>query len=145
MEDPDQTARMRSLIRAFAARICPKTRFYRAWLGEVKLLCILCQRGVQLRLAYIWTRLGTRATGKGREGMFLFFFCFVTFFHFLLSTLSLSFFFIIYLFLFPDNITNTNISYTCENMCNNVYKKRHKIYEVIQTTISFVQMIYSYY
>ena len=26
-EGPDQTARMRSLIRAFTVRICPKTRF----------------------------------------------------------------------------------------------------------------------
>ena len=29
-EGPDQTARMRSLIRAFAVRIWPKTRFRRA-------------------------------------------------------------------------------------------------------------------
>ena len=30
-EGPDQTARMRSLIWAFAVRMCPKALFYMAW------------------------------------------------------------------------------------------------------------------
>ena len=34
--------------------------------------CILCHGGVQLRLAYNWTRPAILAAGKGRRGMFLF-------------------------------------------------------------------------
>ena len=37
-----------------------------------KVLCILCQRGVQLILAYGWARPAILVAGKGRGGMFLF-------------------------------------------------------------------------
>ena len=35
-----------------------------------KVSCILHNRGVQLRLAYIWARPAILVAGKGREGMF---------------------------------------------------------------------------
>ena len=43
----------------------------KGWLGETKVLCILCHRGVQLRLAYSWARPAVLAAGKGR-GFFFF-------------------------------------------------------------------------
>ena len=63
---------------------------FRGWLGEAKVSCILCHWGVQLRLAYSWTRPAVLAAGKGREECF-YFFCFFTSIHFPLSPLSLSF------------------------------------------------------
>ena len=45
--------------------------------------------GVQLRLAYSWTRPAILAAGKGRRECF-YFFCFFTFIHFPLSLLFLS-------------------------------------------------------
>ena len=42
------------------------------WLGEAKVLCILRHWGIQLILAYSWTRPAVLAAGKGRGGMFLF-------------------------------------------------------------------------
>ena len=55
------------------------------WLGEAKVLCILCHWGVQLILAYSWPRSAILAAGKDRRGMFLFllFFHFHSFFMFL--------------------------------------------------------------
>ena len=40
--------------------------------GEAKVSCILLHRGVQLILAYSWTRPAVLAAGKGRGGFFLF-------------------------------------------------------------------------
>ena len=60
------------------------------WLGEAKVSCILCHRGIQLTLAYSWARPAIVAAGTGRAGMFLFF-CFFNLIHFPLSPLSLSF------------------------------------------------------
>ena len=42
------------------------------WSGGAKVSCILCHRGVQLILAYSWTRPAILVAGKGRGGMFLF-------------------------------------------------------------------------
>ena len=42
------------------------------WQGEEKVSCIMCHRGVQLRLAYNWARPAILAAGKGSGGMFLF-------------------------------------------------------------------------
>ena len=42
------------------------------WSGGAKVLCILHHRGVQLILAYSWTRPAILVVGKGRGGMFLF-------------------------------------------------------------------------
>ena len=44
-------------------------------LGEAKVSCILCHRGVQLILAYSWARPAILDAGMGREGMFLFLLC----------------------------------------------------------------------
>ena len=49
-------------------------------LGEPKVSCNLRHRGVQLRLAFSWTRHAILAAGKGRGGCF-YFFCFLTFIH----------------------------------------------------------------
>ena len=64
----------------------------RGWLGGVKVSCILCHWGVQLILAYSWARPAILVAGKGREVIF-YFFCFYTFIHVPLSSLSLSFIF----------------------------------------------------
>ena len=41
--------------------------------GEgAKVSCILCHRGVQMRLAYNWARPAILVAGNGRRGMFLF-------------------------------------------------------------------------
>ena len=40
--------------------------------GGAKVSCILCHRGVQLKLAYSWARPPILVAGKGRGGMFLF-------------------------------------------------------------------------
>ena len=42
------------------------------WSDGVKVLCILCHRGVQLILAYSWARPAIIVAGNGREVMFLF-------------------------------------------------------------------------
>ena len=42
------------------------------WSGGAKVSCILCQRGVQLILAYSWSRPAILVVGKGRGGMVLF-------------------------------------------------------------------------
>ena len=62
----------------------------RGWLGEAKVSCILRHRGVQLILAYSWARPAVLVAGKGR-GEYFYFACFLTFIHFSLSPLSLSF------------------------------------------------------
>ena len=41
------------------------------WLGEAKVLCILCHQGVQLVLAYSWARPAILVAGKGTGGRFL--------------------------------------------------------------------------
>ena len=58
--------------------------------GEERELCEakVRHRGVLLILAYIWTRPGNLASGKGGEGMFFYFFTFIPF---PLSPLSPSF------------------------------------------------------
>ena len=66
------------------------------WMGEAKVLCILHHRGIQLILAYSCARPAVLAAGKGRGGMFHFFFSF-TFIHFPFS-LVLLFHLIYYLF-----------------------------------------------
>ena len=48
------------------------THNIRVWLGEAKLSCILCHRGVQLTLANSCARPAILVAGKGRGGMFLF-------------------------------------------------------------------------
>ena len=60
------------------------------WLGEGKVSCILHHLSVQLILAYSWARPAILVAGKGRGECF-YFFCFFTFIHFPLSSLSLSF------------------------------------------------------
>ena len=62
------------------------------WLGEANVSFILHvrHRGVQLRLAYSWTKPAIIAAGKGRGGWFYLFSIF-TFIHFPFSPLSLSF------------------------------------------------------
>ena len=45
---------------------------FRGWSGGAKMLCILHHWGVQLILAYSWTRPAILVVGKGRGGMFLF-------------------------------------------------------------------------
>ena len=42
------------------------------WSGVAKVSCILRHRGVQLLLAYSWTRPAILVAGKGRWGIFLF-------------------------------------------------------------------------
>ena len=42
------------------------------WSGVAMVSCILCHRGVQLKLAYSWARPAILVAGKGRGGMFLF-------------------------------------------------------------------------
>ena len=59
------------------------------WSGGAK-VCILCHRGVQLMLAYIWARPAIIVAGKGRGGMFLFLL--------FLNFHSCSFFFLSHLF-----------------------------------------------
>ena len=58
------------------------------WLDDENVSCTLRHRGAQLILAYSWARPAVLAAGKGRGEMF---FCFITFFHFLLSPLAISF------------------------------------------------------
>ena len=57
----------------------------KGWLGEAKVSCSFCHQGVQLILAYSWTRPAVLAAGKGRGGilflLFLHFFSFPYFFH----------------------------------------------------------------
>ena len=57
------------------------------WSGGAKVSCILCQRGVQLILAYSWPRPAILIAGKGREECF-YFFCFFTFIPVPLSFIS---------------------------------------------------------
>ena len=55
--------------------MCPEVRYLSLWSGwscDVKVSCILCHLGVQLKLAYIWARPAILVAGKGRGGMFLF-------------------------------------------------------------------------
>ena len=42
------------------------------WSGGATVSCILCHRGVQLILAYIWASPALLVAGKGRGEMFLF-------------------------------------------------------------------------
>ena len=60
------------------------------WSDGVKVSCILRHRGVQLILAYIWSRPAILVAGKGRGECF-YFFCFFTFIPVPLSSLFLSF------------------------------------------------------
>ena len=89
----DQPAHLRSLIRAFADRMCllqPPGCVW-GWGGDrVWRRCILRHRGVHLILAYSWARPAILEAGKGREGM-IYFFCFFAFIPVPLSSLSLSF------------------------------------------------------
>ena len=61
------------------------------WVDEAKVSCSFCHRGAQLTLAYSWKRPAVLAAGKGRGGECCYFFCSLTFFHFPLSSLLLSF------------------------------------------------------
>ena len=58
--------------------------------GKAKVSCILRHRGVQLILAYRWTRPVILSAGMG-GGKCFYFLCFFTLIHFFLSPLSLSF------------------------------------------------------
>ena len=58
-EDPDQSVHQLWYI-------------LRGWLGVAKVSCILRHLGVQLILAYSWTRPAILVAGKGRRGIFLF-------------------------------------------------------------------------
>ena len=76
---------------------CPKiwnSPFYNitssGWSGVAKVSCILRHWGIQLILAYSWTRPAILVVGKGRGGMF-YFFCFFTFIPVPVSSLSLFF------------------------------------------------------
>ena len=59
-------------------------------LSVAKVSCVLRQRGIQLILAYSWTRPAILVAGKGRGGCF-YFFCFFASIPVNLSSLSLSF------------------------------------------------------
>ena len=58
------------------------------WLGEAKVSCILCHRGVQVILAYSYAKPAALAASKGRRGMFIFLLSF-TFIHFPFSPVPL--------------------------------------------------------
>ena len=62
----------------------------RGWSGFVKVLCILCHRGIQLIMAYSLARLLSLQQIRVEGGMFLFL-CFFTFIPVPLSSLSFSF------------------------------------------------------
>ena len=69
----------------------------RGWLGEAKVWCTLCHRGVQLMLAYCWPRTAILAAGMGRGGILLY--LLFLYFHSFSSLASVPFFHLLhYLF-----------------------------------------------